>query len=51
MNLEFQNGCGGAITIQCDNQAVITFTKDPKYYSRTKHIDTKDNYIRDIIAK
>ena len=51
MNLGFQNSYERAITIQCDNQAAIAFTKNFKYHSRTKHIDTKYNYIRDIIAK
>ena len=50
-NLGIRGDCVELITVYCDNQATITFTKDPKYYSRTKHIDTKNNYIRDIIAK
>ena len=51
INLEIQNDCDVAITVHYDNQATIAFTKDPKYHSRTKHIDTKYNYIRDNIAK
>ena len=51
MNLGIQNGCEGAIIIHCDNQVAIAFTKDPKYYSITKYMDTKYNYARDIIAK
>ena len=51
INLGIQNGCEGAIIVHYDNQATITFTKDQKYYSKTKHIDIKYNYIRDIIAK
>ena len=43
--------CVEPITVHCDNQAATAFTKDPKYHSRTKHIDTKNNYIRDIISK
>ena len=50
-NLGIRGDCVESITVHCDNQAVIAFTKDPKYHSRTKHIDTKNNYIRDIIAK
>ena len=50
-NLGFRNDCEGAITVYCDNQAAIAFTKDPKYHSRTKHIDTKYNYVKDIVAK
>jgi len=28
----------------------MAYTKDPKYHSKTKHIDTKYNFVRDIIA-
>ena len=34
-----------------DNQVAITYVKDPKYHRRTKHIDTKNNFIRDIIEQ
>lgn len=51
MNLGIQNGYEGAITIHCNYQAIITSTKDLKYHTRTKHIDTKYNYVRVIIAK
>lgn len=39
------------VKIQCDNQAAIAFVKDPKYHGRTKHIDIKNNFIRDIVAR
>ena len=50
-NLGIQGDCAEPITVHCDNQVALSFTKDPIYHSRTKHIDTKNNYIRDIIAK
>ena len=50
-NLGIRGDCVEPITVHYDNQAAIAFTKDPKYHSRTKHIDTKNNHIRDIIAK
>ena len=50
-NLGIQGDCVEPIIVHCGNQAAIAFTKDPKYHSGTKHIDTKNNYIRDIIAK
>ena len=50
-NLGIRGDCVEPITVHCDNQAAISFTNDPKYHGRTKHIDTKNNYIRDIIAK
>ena len=39
------------MTINRDSQSAIAFTKDPKYHSRTKHIDVKYNFVRDIIAQ
>lgn len=33
-----------------DSQAAIAYTKDPKYHSKTKHIDIKYNFVRDIVA-
>ena len=50
MNLGIQSS-NNVVTVYCDNQAAIAFTKDPKFHSRTKHIDTRYNYIRDIITK
>lgn len=35
----------------CDNQVVISYTKDPKYHKKTKHIYIKFNFIRDIIQQ
>ena len=39
------------VTIFCDNQAAIVYTKDPKYHSKTKHIDINFNFIRDIVQQ
>ena len=33
-----------------DSQAAIAYTKDPKYHSKTKHIDIKYNFMRDVVA-
>lgn len=41
----------GLVTMHCDNQAIFAYTKDPKYHYRTKHIDTKYNFVRDIIEQ
>lgn len=41
----------GTVTVYCDNQSAIAYTKDPKYHGKTKHIDTKYNIIRDIVEK
>ena len=39
------------VIIYCDSQAVISFSKDAKYHSKSKHIKTTYNFIRDILAK
>ena len=41
----------GPTTIYSDNQAVIVYVNDFKYHGKTKHIDTKNNFIRDIIEQ
>ena len=40
----------GPTTIYSDNQAVIVYVNDFKYHGKTKHIDTKNNFIRDMIS-
>ena len=40
----------GVTTIYCDSQSAIHLTKDQMYHERTKHIDVKYHFIRDIIA-
>ena len=37
--------------VYSDSQTTIDYVKDPKYHRRTKHIDTKNNFLRDIIAQ
>ena len=39
------------IIVNCDSQAAIAYTKDPKYHCKTKHIDTKYNFVKDIVAR
>ena len=46
----FKDGFGPTIVFN-DSQAVIAYVKDPKYHGRTKYIDAKNNFIRDIIAQ
>lgn len=45
--------CGdtSCITIFCDSQSAICLTKDQMFHERTKHIDVRYHYIRDVIAK
>ena len=38
------------VLVKCDSQAAIAYTKDPKYHSKTKHIDIKYNFVKDMVA-
>ena len=33
-----------------DSISVLAYAKDPKYYRRSKHIDIRHHYIRDIVT-
>ena len=37
------------IAVFCDNQSAIFLTKNQTYHARTKHIDVKYHYVREII--
>lgn len=37
--------------IQCDNKSAISSTKNPTMHGITKHIDTRFNFIRDLVNK
>ena len=50
-HLGFGNESTNPVLIHCDNTAAIAYTKDPKYHSKTKHIDIKYNFVRDYIAQ
>uniref|UniRef100_A0A2N9FKV1 Integrase catalytic domain-containing protein n=1 Tax=Fagus sylvatica TaxID=28930 RepID=A0A2N9FKV1_FAGSY len=39
------------VTIYSDSMAALAYAKDPKYYGKTKHIEIKYHYIRDMVAK
>ena len=36
--------------IMSDSPSSIAYTKDPKFYSKTKHIDIKYHYVKDMVA-
>lgn len=38
------------VTIYYDNQIIIAYTKDNKYYEKIKQFDIKYNYVKDIIS-
>ena len=37
--------------IYCDNKAAIALSKNPVYHGRTKHIDIRAHFIRDLVAE
>ena len=37
------------ILIKADNQGAIALTKDPRFHSRTKHIDIQWHFVRDQV--
>ena len=40
-----------SLLVNCDSQVAIAYTKDPKYHGKTKHIDTKYNFVKDMVAR
>ena len=49
----FAELCGGdtCINLFCDSQSAIYLTKDQMFHERTKHIDVKYHYVRDVVAQ
>uniref|UniRef100_A0A2P2KFD6 Retrovirus-related Pol polyprotein from transposon TNT 1-94 n=1 Tax=Rhizophora mucronata TaxID=61149 RepID=A0A2P2KFD6_RHIMU len=43
--------CQDIVTIHCSSQSAIQLIKNQMYYERTKHIDVRYRFIREIIAK
>lgn len=41
----------GKVTIFSDSQSAILLSKNPIYYGRTKHVDVRFHFIRDLINK
>ena len=38
------------MTIFEDNQSMIAMTKNPQHHGKTKHIDSKFHYIREMVT-
>ena len=40
-----------SMVVYSDSEATIAYTKDPKYHRKTKHIDTRFNYVKDLTTQ
>ena len=38
------------VLVNCNSRATTTYTNDSKYHCKTKHIDTKYNFVKDMVA-
>jgi hypothetical protein len=50
-HLSFYENETNSVLVHSDNQATISYTKNLKYNSKAKHIDTKKNFARDMMVK
>ena len=50
-HLEVVESVSQPMVVYNDSEVAIAYTKDPKYYGKTKHIDTRFNYVRDLTAQ
>lgn len=41
----------GILTVFCDNMSAICISKNPVQHSRTKHIDIRHHFIRDLVEE
>jgi len=39
------------LTLYCDNLSTINISKNPNQHSRTKHIDIRHHFIRDLVEE
>ena len=44
-------GVDFCIDLFCDSQSTICLTKDQMFHERTKHIDVKYHYVRDVVTQ
>jgi len=49
-HLDIATNSKDPMIIYCDSWVTITYTMNPKYYSKAKHIDIKYNFVRDIVT-
>ena len=39
------------VTLYSDNTAALVYAKDPKYHEKSKHIEIKYHFIRDMVVQ
>ncbi|XP_070029523.1 secreted RxLR effector protein 161-like [Nicotiana sylvestris] len=49
-HLDIGKNSQGDMTLYFDSQVAIAYIKDPKYHNKTKYIDIKYNFVRDMVA-
>ena len=49
--LEIVKTASEPVTIFCDSMAALACAKDPKYHGKTKHIQIRYHYVRDMVAQ
>jgi hypothetical protein len=49
-HLEVVKDASDPVIIHCDSTAALAYAKDPKYHGKTKHIDIRYHYIRDMVT-
>jgi hypothetical protein len=48
---ELGHSCGDCITIMCDNSSTIKLSKNPVMHGRSKHIDVRFHFLRNLSKK
>ena len=41
----------GDLTIHCDNRSCLALAENPTFHARSKHIDIRHHFIRDVLSK
>ena len=50
LNSEFGNMSDGPTVIMEDNQSCIAIAKNPQHHGKSKHIDIKHHFIRELVG-